>query len=578
MTARGRPRPCKSCGIRPKAGPGTVYCFDCMPGGPITPPPCRRCGSTRDYFSGGLCSRCHHYAPQQPGSCPDCHAWGTTRRNAWLCDACAGWQAIYFTNHNRTCRGCNRGLTVNNRGICRLCRAHLRRLRRDHGIRFDNPADARLLGAQLFFAGIRRKVATRTSQPQPPARVPWPASRPVPWRQQVLFNVTPDLSRGRTIIGPPRDPVVAAALEQVLVDYATEAGWSKALTVRVRSGLRVVLGLQDTPGAPIKISETKVFNQTTGLTRRLVHDVLATIGMLEDDCTPAIQNWFDRTVVDLPAGIRKELRVWFEVMCNGSSIPPRRKPRSPSTTQTYLNSALPALRTWANQGHESLREITGEDVRAVLPPSGPPRTYTGQALRSIFEILKNRKLVFTNPLARVRTWNETRLTPLPADLEPIRDALNSPSPARAALAALVAFCGLTTGQLRSLQLTDIRDGHLHIDGRTIPLAEPVQQRIRAWLDYRTDRWPTTTNPHLFVNFRSAIRTEPVGPRWIFLTLNLPGSVRALRRDRILHEAIATGGDARQLCDLFGIGIQAASHYAQAVDHPDLNREIIDRTR
>jgi hypothetical protein len=57
--------------------------------------------------------------------------------------------------------------------------------------------------------------------------------------------------------------------------------------------------------------------------------------------------------------------------------------------------------------------------------------------------------------------------------------------------------------------------------------------------------------------------------WTHRTLGVPGGVRAVRRDRILDEAIATGGDARRLCDLFGIGIQAATHYTQVVGHPDL---------
>ena len=59
---------------------------------------------------------------------------------------------------------------------------------------------------------------------------------------------------------------------------------------------------------------------------------------------------------------------------------------------------------------------------------------------------------------------------MPADLAAIRDALNSEDPATAAVAALFAFCGLASGQLRSLQLTDIRDGRLYIADRSIPLA------------------------------------------------------------------------------------------------------------
>jgi hypothetical protein len=48
----------------------------------------------------------------------------------------------------------------------------------------------------------------------------------------------------------------------------------------------------------------------------------------------------------------------------------------------------------------------------------------------------------------------------------------------------VAFHALRSEQLRSLQLTDLRDGRLHLPGRTILLAAPVRQRLAAWLGGR----------------------------------------------------------------------------------------------
>lgn len=54
---------------------------------------------------------------------------------------------------------------------------------------------------------------------------------------------------------------------------------------------------------------------------------------------------------------------------------------------------------------------------------------------------------------------------------------------------------------------------------------------------------------------------------MFLTLNLSGGVQALRSDRILHEAIASGGDPRRLCDLFGLSIQHATRYTDAIREP-----------
>ena len=149
-------------------------------------------------------------------------------------------------------------------------------------------------------------------------------------------------------------------------------------------------------------------------------------------------------------------------------------------------------------------------------------------------------MIFDNPMSGLETWwSDGNQPPVCIDLDDVRNALNSSDPARALIAALAAYHGLRSGQLSALQLTDLRDRQLHIDERVIPLADDVRRSVRAWLDHRAARWPTTTNPHLFVHFRTATRTDPVGRRWIKLILDLPGGVQALRQDRILYEAIAT---------------------------------------
>jgi hypothetical protein len=99
----------------------------------------------------------------------------------------------------------------------------------------------------------------------------------------------------------------------------------------------------------------------------------------------------------------------------------------------------------------------------------------------------------------------------------------------------------------------------------------VLDLLAAYLDYRNRRWPNTANPHLFLHYRSASRLEPVGQRWIWLIIGPGINARAIREDRILNEAHATGGDARRLADLFGLSIQAGTRYTNTVDHPDLTR-------
>ncbi|RFS85959.1 hypothetical protein D0T12_04790 [Actinomadura spongiicola] len=41
------------------------------------------------------------------------------------------------------------------------------------------------------------------------------------------------------------------------------------------------------------------------------------------------------------------------------------------------------------------------------------------------------------------------------------------------------------------------------------------------------------------------------------------------QDRIVDEALATGGDLRRLCDLFSVTIATAEHYAAVLNYPCL---------
>ena len=55
------------------------------------------------------------------------------------------------------------------------------------------------------------------------------------------------------------------------------------------------------------------------------------------------------------------------------------------------------------------------------------------------------------------------------------------------------------GRLWDLRLTDIRDGHLHLPGRSMPIAPPAREQPRAYLDCCATHWPATANPHLFIH-------------------------------------------------------------------------------
>lgn len=559
---------CTICAQKPVAMQGVAFCFECWPGGPVTPPPCLVCGSRTGYYTTGKCRRCHPAADAGYDSCSDCYAWGATRFHGWLCTGCNTWR-----KNNTTiapCSICRRRLHVGfwGRGVCRLCYKQASMLRHPDG-KLDL-VGANRHGQQLFLADMFLRRGIR--RPGPPALgQPEPALSPVRHEQLLLFTMRRDLAaHGRAGLHLRADPYRAAQLDAVALDLAAQRGWSERQTENACAGLRVVLGIQDSPYAPINASDV-VLLRDIGLPVWTVMEVLSAAGILHEDRTPALDAWFAEQIEGLPEPMAGELRIWFDVMKHGSRTPPRRLPRAENTIGLHIRWALPTLRAWAAAGHTSLREITRDHLLDALPASGNPRSQAGQGLKSIFRLLKARKALFTNPTARLKTGQHESHQPLPVDLAPVRAALHSDNPAQAAVVTLVAFHGLRSGHLRRLQLTDIQDGRLHVDGRTIVLAEPVRQRLATYLDYRNRRWPSSINPHLFLHYRTAGRLGPVGQRWIWLTIGPGINAAAIREDRILNEAHATGGDQRRLADLFGLSIQASTRYTATVDHPDLTQ-------
>ncbi|MFF5265197.1 hypothetical protein ACFY4C_40470 [Actinomadura viridis] len=558
------PRRCQACRDRPVAWtrPRVDFCYTCLPGGPFTPPPCARCGSTGAYYSAGVCELCHPASPQRPASCRDCLAWGVTRRGKFRCGACHSWRARYPIG---TCIYCASVLPIDENSACRLCWRQATALRRP-----NKPlelAAANQYGQQLYIAGLftqhgrRRKGRTRQQRHAPPPARPALAQH----RQLILCDVPRDLSCVQFgWFAEPRDPALAHYLDHYIRDHAARHGWSSSPLNRARWAARVLLGIQDTPGALIRAVDVMLLSEAR-LPVEPMLTLLAEADLLDDDRTPAIDSWFHRQIAGLPEQMRAEMTTWYQVLTFGSKQPPRMKPKAPVTIRTRVLWAKPALQAWATAGHTSLREITKSDIEAVLPRTGTPRATMGEALRSIFKVLKARKVVFTDPARAFRIGRPENRDPQPANIAALRDALTSADPERSAPAALLAFHGLWSRELRGLQLTDVRDGRLHLADRTILLAQPVRDRLNSYLDHRNIRWPNTANLHFFINSRTAAHTRPVDRNWLNRRLGM--SAQAIREDRILNEAHATGGDIRRLHDLFGLSPTSATRYTSVVDQP-----------
>lgn len=580
---------CTVCGTSPVAMSGVEFCFSCWPGGPVVPPPCLRCGSRRGYFATGLCARCHPYADPGVDSCLDCLAWGARRTHGWLCKGCVTWRAKYANpaknGSHGPCRACGRVLTLGGRGVCRLCHKHASLTRES-----NRPLDvigANKNGQQLYFADMFRPEGKWPSPRQAAVTLPGESAIHVghvspdssmphwltrPDEQLTLFTMKPDLAaHGRAGLHQLAHPDDVAPLEAVAHQVADANKWSAKQRNGAIIGTRIMLGIQVDGRAPVRASEVEALHDID-MCVWTVLEVLAAAGALIEDRVPAIDTWYAERVAGLPDPMAAELLTWFDIMKNGTRTPPRRRPRSERTITLHLTWALPILRQWAAAGHTSLREITKEHLLDALPATGIERSRAGQGLKSIFRLLKARKVLFLDPTVRLKTGEHATTQPLPLApdrIAHVRDLLLSPDPATALVVALIAFHGIRMRQLQDIELTHIVDGRLTVDGRVIPLAEPVRQRLAAWLDHRAARWPHTTSHYLFVNRRSAYRSCPVGTRWLRLAIGDGVTPRELREDRIMAEAHANGGDVRAIADLFGLSINASSRYAYSLEHEDL---------
>ena len=558
------PARCNGCQVNRVAWvrPRVDFCYGCLPGGPFRARACRRCAS-ESYFSEGLCDRCHPGAPLHLGSCRDCLAWGVYRSHNWRCWSCRWWHTHYPLGD---CEYCARRTHVGEQQACRLC-IEQARVVQEPGRAIDL-VGANRYGQQLCFANMRfqRPITPRLELPPQSRRLG--RFRPAEWRQIPLFDMDPDpaVIREQALIA---DSDLIRHCTAAVRDRAARHGWSKRQTNSVIASLRLLQVLQDTPAAKILATDVALLPRYGGNINSTL-DVLADAGLLIDDRVSHVERYFAGKAARLPETMRDQLEVWPEVMLKGSSQAPRQRSRDPQTARIHILGIIPILQAWADAGHQSLAEITPEDVRAALPESGSRRNWAEYGLRSLFKVLKARKLIFTNPTRGMPVTAVNHTIPLPLDSDAIRRALNSPDPAVALAVALVAFHALTARQLAGLQLTDIVDGRLALDQRDIPLAGPVRVRLTAWLDHRNRTWPASINPHLFVGRVSAPRLTPVGKQfpWHGTTLR----PQALREDRILAEIHATGGDVRRICDLFGLSIETAMRYALTLAHPDLEHD------
>nr|CAK50847.1 putative phage integrase [Streptomyces ambofaciens]CAK51085.1 putative phage integrase [Streptomyces ambofaciens] len=261
-----------------------------------------------------------------------------------------------------------------------------------------------------------------------------------------------------------------------------------------------------------------------------------------------------------------QLACWFTARLNGHSTSPRSLALSPITLRVHVHFALPVLTRLAAAGLNDLTGIPPARLREHLAAcrlTGNDYANTVSALRAVFTFLHTHRYAARNPAVHLRLGTHHRTIPLPADPAPLREALTSPDPVRAAVTALLVFHAPRVAEIRTLTLTDLRDldqGRLYLPHRTILLADPVKERLAAYLTHRHTTWPHTANPHLFLTHHSAVTTTPVSAPWLYQ--QYPSPPPATCCATTASSTRPSAADARMISELFGITYRAATRYTR----------------
>ena len=380
--------------------------------------------------------------------------------------------------------------------------------------------------------------------------------------------VCPDVTRPAEHVTPEMlmqrcDTPLLLAATGCAIDLAEARGWSAATIAGVFYGLKAVLD-GHTGDGPVPLSQVRrrVRPRSHSSATRIA-EVLGALELLHDDTTAAIRAWIDRRTGELPAGFGRDVRAWLVVLLDGDA---RTRPRSHATLRVHFGTVRPFIERWsATRGH--LREITSGDVDTVLEPLRGHRRYNAiTALRSLFRFAKRRGLTFADPTAHLGGGRACERTLLPMTAEEIHAVQQAAvAPAQRLAIALAAVHAARPKAIRELTLDDIDlpNRRVILAGHRERLGELTHDTLLAWLEHRRATWPNTANRHVLVSRISALGTGPVSPDYLDKHQLRGISLDHIRRDRILHEALATGADPLHLALVFNIDHTNAMTYANA---------------
>ena len=221
---------------------------------------------------------------------------------------------------------------------------------------------------QLFFDRMKLRRSESPARPhgrrrgRPPEAPPAPAGPPrVRGVQLALFEVRRDFTRfDESTDVDLTNPWLAWAM-WLAYRRGEARGWSRHVRFAVRRGLTIVLS-GHAAGDRVRWSELFPAMRALDIGTERVAEVLQEMGVLIDDRRPAFEDWLERNLDGLAAGIRVDVESWLRTMHDGG---PRSRPRDPVTVQKYMGFVRPVLLDWSARC-DHLREVTREDVVAVL--------------------------------------------------------------------------------------------------------------------------------------------------------------------------------------------------------------------
>lgn len=415
--------------------------------------------------------------------------------------------------------------------------------------------------------GRFRQRAAQAADPEPPER----SAHALTAGQGVLFDLRRDWSRIDSDDLPALTEHAQTLLEQFRQAARAER-WSVSLRTRATRSLRMLLSWL---GTDAPIPEADILSLPGNASRRVLrfldsHRLVATIpGSPVDHEERAVA----ARIQTLPEPIASEVRRWVTAL-RGQGRRAHRA-RSSSVIRKYVDNAHPMLTDWS-QTLGSLREITPDHIRAALDArTGHIARHVQVALRSLFQALKQERVIFRDPTSGISlTTNHALPTGLPAErLGGILERAGKPR--TRLIIVLIAVHALTWNEIRHLRLTDLDLASGRLSARRssarhiVRLDELTHRLVAEWLTERQKTWPRTTNPHLLISRATVYHPQllPLAHSYTYPVLHKLGvSATQLRVDRLLDEARHSAGPVHMM-RLFGISPTTALKYVSAA-HPE----------